>query len=114
MGDLDRPSRMSRRFRLAAAGILLAMIGCVSAIPVPDGRALEAARARDPEISLQALADDRATYIRKCSGCHSLHIPSEYTDDEWILQMDKMASEAFLSTEEEDSILRYLLAVNDR
>lgn len=61
-------------------------------------------------LSLEGLASGRKLYVNKCSGCHFLHTPGEFTKAEWSEKIfPKMANEAKLSPEEGKSILNYLL-----
>lgn len=113
---------MRNRMERAAAspGILLAVIlclpgiaGCISPVPHPDERALGKARSEDPTVTLADLQEGRKLYVSNCSGCHNLHIPSQFGDSEWSRWVETMRERSRLTSEETVSITRYLIAVND-
>ena len=56
------------------------------------------------------LEQGRATYIDKCSGCHTLHTPDEYPADHWRKVVLEMAPRAKLDAAEQDRVIRYLMA----
>lgn len=110
--DIPRGRRRGRGVLRGALLLLATALGCESAIPYPDGIALEVARGRDPEVKQEDLEEGRRLYIRNCSGCHRLYLPARYADDEWQRWMEAMKEDAHLTPEEAISIGRYLLAVN--
>ena len=54
------------------------------------------------------LSNGRKLYIKHCSNCHNLHLPSEYTATAWALQLKQMQSKAKITDEERQLIYNYL------
>ncbi len=56
--------------------------------------------------------DERAAaqklYQSKCARCHRFHDPSDYTDKEWLVWMDKMSRKARLKPDQKELLSRYL------
>jgi mono/diheme cytochrome c family protein len=63
-------------------------------------------------MNAEELARGRALYATKCSGCHNLHLPAEYTTEEWKKFVDEMAEDANVSASEEVLISRYLITLS--
>jgi hypothetical protein len=90
----------------------LGLVGCVSPIIVVP---LESDLANAPAgATLDQLAAGRALYVRSCSGCHHLHVPSERSPTEWDLVLDEMSRKAKLPAEDADLIRLYLETVAAR
>lgn len=89
----------------------LLFLGCAGSIPEPGEKQAVHAEARWPGTGLADLQRGRGLYVERCSGCHSLHRPSEYRADQWPLILKDMAPKAKIDAAHSDSILRYLLAM---
>jgi mono/diheme cytochrome c family protein len=89
-------------------------VACVSALPEPTPGQLAAARATEPNLSLEDLQRGRATYIRRCGGCHALRSPGERSAEQWPLEVQRMQTQhqVRLTPEEQRDILRYLGAAS--
>lgn len=69
-------------------------------------------------IALSTLVPDAATvwqsaatlYGQRCSACHTLHQPSEFTANQWPGAVAAMAHNASLTPAQQDLIVRYLQA----
>src|SRR6476620_9107366 len=88
--------RLRRRARLALgvmASSALASVACVSALPEPTPGQLAAARATEPDLSLEDLQRGRATYIQRCGGCHALRAPNERSAGAWPLEVQRMQTQ---------------------
>lgn len=48
------------------------------------------AKERVPGITIEQLKHGNRVYIRKCSSCHALHKPSQYTAEQWHPILVKM------------------------
>lgn len=59
-------------------------------------------------ISLSALQSGRELYISKCSTCHNLFLPNNYTKPEWLLIMSKMEKPAKIDSTQKDLIMKYV------
>jgi hypothetical protein len=55
-----------------------------------------------------------AVYRKRCSGCHHLPLPDAHTPEKWTRTIPEMAGKAKLTAEQEDDVLRYILAVRTR
>ena len=96
------------------AWCVLASFGCVPVAPQPTTAQLAAARASDPELSLQDLQRGRDTYVKRCGSCHALRSPGERAPDAWPLEVQRMQTQhqVRLSAEEQRDIVRYLRAAS--
>ena len=70
----------------------------------------DAARAAKdwPGTTMSDLVSDRALYVSKCSGCHTLYHPHIRSSDQWRRDLDEMGERANLSKADSEKILRYL------
>lgn len=93
------------------AAAALALAGCV-AVPPPTVADLPAARALAEGTTLADLTHGRALYVRKCSGCHTLHAPGEYEDAAWRTHVDAMRDRARTSAADAGRIWLYLATLN--
>jgi mono/diheme cytochrome c family protein len=56
----------------------------------------------------EKLLNGRKLYVARCSGCHNLHFPKEYTAEQWKSNLDEMQVKAKISDEQKQLILEYL------
>lgn len=80
--------RLSASRAAALSGLLAAAAACSGSLPRLPGRTL---------------------YVRKCSACHTLHLPAAYPAERWPAIMEAMKGEAKLTEEEARDIERYVL-----
>jgi mono/diheme cytochrome c family protein len=52
----------------------------------------------------------KETYIANCGRCHSLKKPDNYTSEEWVPLVNKMAPKAKLSDADKANVLAYVQA----
>ncbi|HLP41884.1 MAG TPA: hypothetical protein VK465_10285 [Fibrobacteria bacterium] len=101
---------------LAAATALLAgLAGCAGsrAIPEPTDIHLERAEALGfPSPTLESLRQGRKLYISRCSNCHTLYAPAEYTPESWPAIVEDMRDNAEIGEAEMRDIIRYVTAVS--
>ncbi len=57
-----------------------------------------------------AIAAGKETYTAKCGRCHGLKPVANWTADEWVGIMDKMAPKARLTDEEKKNTVAYVNA----
>jgi len=108
--------KQTRRVRLAlgfATAVALAA-ACSAALDHPTPQDAEWAQRDWPGTTVKDLAQGRALYVDKCSSCHNLHLPSEYSPEEWKGYVAYMVTEAKLTPEEHETIARYLAAASAR
>jgi hypothetical protein len=90
--------------------LLLSLVGCAAALPIITEEESHHAQSRWPAVSVRSLNKGRELYIDHCSGCHSLHLPHEYTESEWKKSIDEMGIKAKLVDSEKLLVYQYLLA----
>lgn len=104
------------RLRAAVAAVMVvacvALAGCTSVIPVPTTVDSQWAQQRWPETTVATLEHGRALYVSKCSGCHSLYVPTRVPATRWPAMIDEMTRRANLLPDQRDLILRYLLTAS--
>ena len=88
------------------------IVSCSGAIPQPTFMHVERASQRWPGTNNETLAQGRQLYISKCSGCHSVKVPSLYSEIQWDTLMRTMGTSAKLNKEEYDKILHYVVAMS--
>lgn len=52
----------------------------------------------------------RSLYVERCSSCHGLYAPDEYSEARWPALMTTMARKAKLTAEQREELLRFVLA----
>ncbi|HSD28943.1 MAG TPA: hypothetical protein VLL75_16710 [Vicinamibacteria bacterium] len=67
--------------------------------------------ARWPGTTVEDLERGRRLYVRRCSGCHNLVLPSAHSPRRWPELVDEMVKEARLRPGERDDVVRFLVAV---
>jgi hypothetical protein len=96
------------------SAVLLVLAGCSSMLPVVMEEDVRRAEARWPGITRGALEDGRRKYIDRCGGCHSLHLPSAFTETEWKRAVEDMQLRAKVGPAEKELILTYLFVARIR
>lgn len=84
------------------------LTGCSSSIPIPTEDDVRTFNTSGDSISVDELRANRELYITKCSGCHSLHVPSQFSKNEWALILPAMNLKSKLNTQESERIKQYL------
>ncbi len=95
--------KISLSFFIAGTGFIL--YSCASSIPCADDIHQQWAQKHWGEIHLSQARD---LYAANCSGCHSLHAPSEHTADEWSRLFAEMSGKAHLSANDSVAVIAYL------
>jgi mono/diheme cytochrome c family protein len=85
---------------LLTAFIALLIFGCSPSLYKPD--------VADAKLQ-ESLSAGRKIYVSRCSNCHNLHLPKEFTSEIWKKQVDLMQVRAGISDDEKNLILNYLL-----
>lgn len=94
--------------------MLIVLAGCASLLPVVTVEDVRQAEERWPGTTKAMLDEGRQRYVDRCGSCHSLHLPSEYTETQWERAVGEMQTRAKVSPEEKEQILRYLSVVRTR
>lgn len=88
--------------------VLVGLAGCSSMLPVIKDDDVRRAEVRWPGITRAALEEGRQKYIDRCGACHSLHLPSAFTESEWKEAVETMQVRAKVGDDEKEKILKYL------
>ena len=89
------------------------MGGCGAVIPRVTPELVALAQKREKTVSAESLEASRALYVSRCSSCHSLNDPRDYTEEDWPDWMHKMARKANINTPQEQHLLFFILAARD-
>ncbi|HSD67452.1 MAG TPA: cytochrome c [Vicinamibacteria bacterium] len=102
--------RPARRLAIVA---LAAGLGAACAAALRHGTPRDAVllAPRWPGTTVEDLERGRRTYVRRCSGCHTLILPAAHSPEEWPRLVDAMAKKARLRPEEREDVVRFLVAV---
>ena len=102
---------ISKRIR---CGTLLALVAtslaCAPALAPPSAAQLLLAQQRWPSATMADFERGRATYLERCSSCHTPHSPEQFPQARWPQLVHEMRENARLSPQEEEDILRYPIA----
>ncbi|MEW5799446.1 MAG: cytochrome c [Bacteroidota bacterium] len=88
--------------------VIMAQIvtSCASSLPIPRQEDLK--QDRYNTLALDELRDGRALYVAKCSGCHSLYMPAQYSSSGWDTILTAMSPKAKITNDEAVRIRTYL------
>jgi cytochrome c2 len=86
--------------KLFFLGSILLLASCSSQLYIP----IEATST----VSLEDLKTGREIYVKKCSSCHQLHLPSQYTEKVWSLNLNEMQVRAKITDAEKQLIYQYI------
>lgn len=100
---------MSMKLFIPAIVFLIAA-GCSASLPVPFDGDRGSRIYQGSSVSTEELRTDREVYIRKCSGCHGLYLPEEYSRERWQEVLPGMNEKARVTEQEALRIERYLLS----
>lgn len=107
-------ARTSERLRLAGVALTaLTLAGCGAVIPRVTPALVSAAQQRDPTLDAPALERVRSLYVDRCSSCHSLSDPRDYSAAEWPEWMHKMARKSKLNAADEQRLLTFVLTARE-
>jgi cytochrome c5 len=72
---------------------------------------LVSAQAKVPGITMQELTDGKKLFVERCSNCHELKNPGDYTAQQWEPIVAKMTRKAHISDEGQKLLIRnYVVA----
>ena len=92
--------------------VIVVAAGCISVSKLqPRQEEISAMQQKVPGISMDRAMEGYKLYKNKCSGCHGLHSPQEYTATEWNKNLEEMFPKAKISDATTKSLIRdYLYA----
>ncbi|MFI5219902.1 MAG: hypothetical protein ACHQNT_10475 [Bacteroidia bacterium] len=94
--------------------LLIILASCRAMLPVPDANDAERAKQRWSNYDFALLEKSHHLYVNKCGGCHTLYLPTHFTEPKWNSVMDTMAVEAKLKPDEKQMILNYLVLMSEK
>jgi len=97
---------------LVISGLLFG-IACAPQLKAPTALDAQRASYRWPHYSIKHLAEGHQLYIIKCSSCHSLYKPTDFTEEKWNKLYPEMSMEARLDSAQHHLILNYLVVMSD-
>jgi mono/diheme cytochrome c family protein len=86
-------------------------VGCAGQLPSPTTADANRAAQSWPGTTLADLHKGRELYIDRCSGCHSLYVPSTLPASAWPGKVHEMTGRAQLKPAEAEAVIRYLVAL---
>jgi len=94
---------MHYKLTIGISVICITLMGCVAALYMPTNN-----DAIKYNVPLQTLTQGRELYVNKCASCHNLHLPSQFTKQQWDPIMNRMQKKAKLTDSQREMISRYL------
>ncbi|MDB5051405.1 MAG: hypothetical protein JWO30_4476 [Fibrobacteres bacterium] len=96
----------------ALSGIVLS--GCAGSgpVPAPTAKNVEYAGRNGQVTTLATLKVGRKLYIGRCSACHGLKDPKAITPADWPEMVERMASNAKLTPDQQRAVTQYLVSVS--
>jgi Zn-finger protein len=86
--------------KLFFLGSILLLVSCSSQLYVP----IESTKT----VSLEDLKTGREIYVKKCSSCHQLHLPNQYTEKVWMTNLNEMQVRAKITDDHKQLIYQYI------
>ena len=83
--------------------ISLLVIRCGSALYVPT-----TTDAEKSQTSLDTLVMGRKLYVAKCSTCHSLYLPQQYSKENWTKILNDMQERSNMTDQQKETMSIYL------
>lgn len=99
---------------LGGLGLAVSVAACTAALRTATPNDLPAASTRWPGTTLEDLGRGRASYVAKCSGCHTLYMPEFHSAGDWPDSVKSMAERSRLTETDETDILRFLVTLSGR
>ncbi len=99
----------------AAVGLVavaaLTAVACAAALRQPTEQDVQSAATKWPGTTLKDLQRGRSLYVRRCSSCHTLYLPSAYDAEAWPELVDSMSRKAGLSRGQQADITRFVVTL---
>ena len=89
--------------------IIFGLIGCIGSLYMPTE-----SDAVLFNTNLDTLKAGRKLYVKKCSSCHNLYLPTKYNNQEWIGIMEKMQVKAKIDSSQKELINKFLVTASKK
>jgi hypothetical protein len=95
-------------------GMALGAAGC-AALPQPTPEDVSRAQSPFPGTTMTSLSEARKTYVSTCSGCHALHLPTEFPPQRWPSLVNQMVTvqKVKLSTAQRQQIEEFVIVMSE-
>ena len=99
---------------LISVGVALGAAGCAS-LPQPTPADVTRAQGEFPGTTLVSLSDARKTFVTTCSGCHALHLPTEFPPQKWPELVNEMVTvqKVKLSSQQRQQIEEFVVVMSE-
>lgn len=94
---------MQSRKIVSLSVLAIFLFGCAVSLYVPTEN-----DAKKYNTSLASLNKGRELYVNKCGRCHKAFATTNYTEVQWLPQINKMQKRAKVTDEEKELIYSYL------
>ena len=94
-----------------AVAALTGAVACAAALRQPTERDVQSATPHWPGTTLKDLQRGRSLYVRRCSGCHTLYLPTAYDAEVWPSLVESMSGKAALNHEQQADITRFVVTL---
>ena len=84
-------------------------ICCSPIIFKPTSEDVDLAKQKWENVSIDQLNNGFKLFKAKCSGCHFLPIPRDYSEAKWIHILPEMSEKSKLTHEEYDLVFKYVI-----
>jgi hypothetical protein len=105
-----RVMRTALKWILGLSLLAIPMACVTTGLPQPDQESVIRVSGQWPGITVDSLRAGRDDYRINCMACHVLHMPSEFTPQQWKQIVAKMKHKAHIDDATADSILHYLIS----
>ncbi len=85
---------------------------CVT-LPQPTPADVQVANQKWPDASLETLQAGRKALVARCSGCHTVPLPSEFSPAEWLPILADMHDEAKVTEADRLLIDQFVLTLSE-
>jgi len=90
-----------KKIIFACSVLMLLLYSCSPQLYIPKESA--------STVSLEDLKKGREIYVKKCASCHQLHLPAQFDEKVWSINLDEMQSKANITDEEKQLIYQYIV-----
>ncbi len=97
--------------RLPVLILILFLVACATQLKIPLNSDAERGTTRWAGYDSLKLAAGFSVYKNSCGRCHTLHLPGEFSEEQWNKIIPKMAWKAKLDSTQTDLVYKYVLVM---